>query len=159
MGKSILAQRLATDFRHKLRICGPQPATALDMIRWLNKQERYVRKGRSVLDRATCISTQVYSRVFKKKLETAMEMMLTREVERYIRYGAVFILASTEHPLHDPKEYDTLEGIESVNRKMPEIIKEYRKIFRRMNTQVLTYDWTARDAYPVLIAEIWEHVK
>lgn len=137
-GKSTLASKFGLEVKHP----GPRPRTWSDEQRCLEDQLRDARLP-IVMDRVTCISSQVYKgRLFDKQYMSYLDRMVyTRNC--VIIYCRPPIRTMLHMDSHEAKPYDTAEHLASIKLNANHYIESYDKLFK--STPHLLYNYTSPD--------------
>lgn len=137
-GKSTLAKKFGLEVIHP----GPRPKTWGEEQRCLDDQLRDARLP-IVMDRVTCISSQIYTRRLFDKLymEYLDHTVYTRNcVIIYCRPPMDVILDMTKHEI---KAYDTKAHIDEIGRNAKTYLWDYDKLFK--STPHLVYNYIKPD--------------
>lgn len=133
-GKSTLAKKFGLEIVHP----GPAPKTWGEEQTCLETQLRAARLP-IVMDRVTCISSQVYKGPLfdKKYMEYLDQMVYTRHcVIIYCRPSIDVIMNMSNH---DVKQYDTKEHLAKIQKNARHYVELYDKLFK--STPHLFYDY------------------
>lgn len=133
-GKSTLAKKFGLEVVHP----GPRPRTWGEEQTCMIDQQRDARLP-IVMDRVTCISSQVYKKKLFDKvyMEYLDPLVYTHNcVVIYCRPPAGVILDMTRH---EAKSYDTKEHLASVQKNARLYIESYDKLFK--STPHLVYNY------------------
>lgn len=137
-GKSTLAKKFGLEVVHP----GPRPRTWGEEQRCLEDQLRDCRLP-IVMDRVTCISSQVYmGKVLDKQYMSYLDRMVCTHncVIIYCRPPTRTILHMDSH---EAKPYDTAEHLANIKLNANHYIEAYDKLFK--STPHLVYNYTTPD--------------
>ena len=137
-GKSTLAQKFGLEVKHP----GPRPKTWGDEQRCLEAQLRDARLP-IVMDRITCISSQVYKGLlFDKKYMSYLDRMVytTNCVIIHCRPPTDVVLDMLNH---EAKSYDTKAHIDDITKNAKTYLQAYDNLLK--STPHLLYNYTKPD--------------
>lgn len=137
-GKSTLAERFGLDILHP----GPRPRTWDEEVRCMEEQLKTARLP-VVMDRITCVSSQVYKgKLFDKEYTKYLNLMINT-------HNCVFIYCRPPQKVvldmrrHNPKSYDTPQHLADIEKNAKLYLDSYDKVFARVPH--LMYNYYAPD--------------
>jgi hypothetical protein len=155
MGKTVLANQLARQFGYSHKRCGPAPIRPVDLLYWVDRQEKQLRQRKVILDRMTCISSYVYGSLSTHYSYESIELYMERSLKSALLHNPIFILCIASEVRHQPEEYDTLLDSEELLEKLAvSLIPAYRERFTSLGIPYIEYDWMKDGALKALIDQL-----